>query len=114
MSLALIKRMVTPQRNWSRTDAFDAVFMLRVLFALVCGTVFGVVGIEGGWFFIFFLLANFLSANVWLGYQEVNIEEIEAVKGDDIQAPSLLMEGFGQSMPLFLVSQIPLLQFPIL
>lgn len=98
--------MLTQQRSWRREDVFEAVFALRMVVAACLGVAFGVAGCEGFPYFLAFVVCNFSLANMWLTYQEINIEEIEAGPDGvpDPMAPSLLTEGFGPSVPLFVVS----------
>jgi hypothetical protein len=103
---SLFSRMITQQPSWRREDAFDAVFALRIVVAAVLGVSFGVAGVEGFPYFLFFVAVNFFTANAWLSYQDINIEEMEAGTdgANDAMSPSLLTEGFGPSVPLFVVS----------
>ena len=101
LSISLLRKLIIPQqRGWRKEDAFDAMFALRIVIAVVTGTVFGVMGVEGLVPFLVFIASQFIGANSWLGYQDINIEEVEST---EIGAPSIYTEGFGQSLPLFVV-----------
>ena len=104
LSIALFNKAITPQRTWRREDAFDAMFMVRLLLAVVVGTALGVIGIEGGMYFFGFFALTFVVGKWWVDYQEINLEEIEAVNGQhDYNSPSLLTENLGPSIPVFLL-----------
>jgi hypothetical protein len=104
---ALIGKMMTPQRSWRKDEAFDAVFALRLFIAASMGTVFGAMGSEGYYYFIAFLMTTFFGAKSWLEYQNIDVEEMEASNnpgGDSGPTnPSLMSEGLGPSIPLFMV-----------
>jgi ABC-type nickel/cobalt efflux system permease component RcnA len=106
----LISKMLSPQRSWSKDDAFDAVFALRLVVALVMGMAFGATGSEGFLYFIAFLITTFFGAKTWLEWQNIDVEQMEAVNssaGDSAPpSPSLLTEGLGPSIPLFMVSSL--------
>ncbi len=98
--------MLTPQRAWKKEDAFDAVFALRLFIALVLGIAFGAMGSEGAMYFVGFLMTTFFGAKSWLEYQNIDVEEMESNPAGDAGPvnPSLLTEGLGPSIPLFMVS----------
>lgn len=101
----ILRKLVVPQSTWRREDAFDAMFALRVVVAIIAGLGFGAVGCQGVWYFVGFIIANYAGANIWLQWQEINIDEMEAVNGsNEVTAPSLVTEGLAQSVPLFVVS----------
>ena len=102
---ALISKMLSPQRTWRKDDAFDAVFALRLVIALAMGTTFGAMGSEGVMYFIIFLMTTFFGAKSWLEWQNIDIDEMEASSNADAAptTPSLLTEGLGPSIPLFML-----------
>ena len=94
LNARILRKLVVPQRTWRREDAFDAVFALRILIAILAGLGFGGVGCQGVWYFAGFVIANYAGANIWLQWQEINIDEMESVNGNtEAAAPSLLTEG---------------------
>lgn len=104
---SLLSKMITPQRSWRKDDAFDAVNVLRLTIALALGSVFGFMGFEGFMYFAVFLLTTFFGAKSWLEWQNIDIEEMEAANNpagnSGPQSPSLLTEGLGPSIPLFML-----------
>ena len=108
LDAALVMKMITPQRSWRREDAFDAMFLLRIFIGAFAGILYGVLGVQGLPYFLTFLAMNFMGANAWLSYQDISVEEIEAANGANSEttspSASLIMEGFAQSLPLFLAS----------
>jgi hypothetical protein len=104
---ALISKMLSPQRAWRKDDAFDAVFALRLVIAGVMGTAFGAMGSEGVMYFMLFLISTFFGAKSWLEWQNIDVEEMESANtpGGDaaVTNPSLMTEGLGPSVPLFMV-----------
>lgn len=104
---ALVSKMLSPQRGWRKDDAFDAVFALRLLIALAMGTTFGAMGSEGVMYFVLFLISTFFGAKSWVEWQNIDVEEMESANnpgGDSgVTNPSLMTEGLGPSIPLFMV-----------
>lgn len=104
LNAALLRKMISRQRSWKREDVYDAVFALKLLLAVVTGGVCGTYKLEGFYVLAAFVLATFAVANIWFNFQGINVDEIDGDVGE-AAAQSLVTEGLGQSMPLFLVSE---------
>lgn len=79
--LALLRRATKPQRQWSKDDLCDTLFMLRMLFALFVGVVYGYLRAVGVQSFLAYLTAQWFFGQLWIKYQNVDVAAYDSEKG---------------------------------
>ncbi|KAL4450130.1 hypothetical protein ABPG77_010799 [Micractinium sp. CCAP 211/92] len=100
--LTLLRKAVTPPpQTWPKNDLYDALFYLRIVVALVLGTLYGALGAQGLMIFLSFMGVNIFVGNAWLKWQ--NIDEAEYEDPDKINQSPLTFEGFAPAVAFFVL-----------
>ncbi|CAF3571237.1 unnamed protein product [Rotaria sp. Silwood1] len=103
LSMAFIKRALTPKATWTHKEEFlDAVYWLRQVLGIIIGTILGLLSVKGFMGILIFAIISSLIVFIYAtNVQNVDPEEYGGIV-------EIIKEGFMTAFATFLVSWIVL------